>query len=87
MVAITGKTPIEFIRTLKVKKAAIYLQKGMNVAQAAYEVGYNNPKNFTKHFKQVFGMLPSEYSQQMKEQKMDDFAKPDPDPDPDPNKS
>ncbi|WP_460432765.1 hybrid sensor histidine kinase/response regulator transcription factor [Arachidicoccus ginsenosidivorans] len=87
LVAITGKTPIEFIRTLKVKKAAIYLQKGMNVAQAAYEVGYNNPKNFTKHFKQVFGMLPSEYSQQMKEQKMDDFAKPDPDPDPDPNKS
>ena len=68
LVAITGKTPLEFIRTLKVKKAALYLQKGMNVAEAAYEVGYNNPKNFTKHFKQVFGMLPSEYSQQNKKQ-------------------
>lgn len=70
LVAITGKTPIEFIRTLKVKKAAGYLQKGMNVAQAAYEVGYNNPKNFTKHFKQEFGILPSQYS---KGQKMDDL--------------
>jgi len=68
LVAITGKTPIEFIRTLRVKKAAEYLQKGMNVAQAAYEVGYNNPKNFTKHFKQTFGMLPSDYS---REQKLD----------------
>lgn len=70
LVNITGKTPIEFIRTLRVKTAAEYLKKGMNVAQAAYEVGYNNPKNFTKHFKQVFGMLPSEYS---KEQKLDDL--------------
>lgn len=68
LIAITGKTPIEFIRTLRVKRAAEYLQKGMNVAQAAYEVGYNNPKNFTRHFKQEFGILPSQYS---KDQKMD----------------
>ena len=70
LVAITGKTPIEFIRTLRIKKAAEFLQKGMNVAQAAYEVGYNNPKNFTKHFKQEFGILPSEYS---KNQKLSDL--------------
>lgn len=74
LVAITGKTPIEFIRTLRMKRAAAYLQKGMNVAQAAYEVGYNNPKNFTKHFKQAFGILPSQYS---KEQRLDDLLEKD----------
>ncbi|HTN39145.1 MAG TPA: two-component regulator propeller domain-containing protein [Arachidicoccus sp.] len=62
MVAVAGKTPLEFIRTLRIKKAAQYLEKGMNVAQAAYEVGFNNPKYFTKYFKQEYGVLPSEYA-------------------------
>lgn len=64
IVAITGQTPVEFIRKLRVKKAAGYLSKGLNVQQTAYEVGFNNPKYFTKYFKQEFGQLPSAYARQ-----------------------
>jgi signal transduction histidine kinase/ligand-binding sensor domain-containing protein/DNA-binding response OmpR family regulator len=62
ILSITGKTPIEFIRTIRLKRAARLLEKsGMSVAEIAYEVGFNNPKNFTKAFKEEFGMPPSEY--------------------------
>jgi signal transduction histidine kinase/ligand-binding sensor domain-containing protein/DNA-binding response OmpR family regulator len=67
LVAITGKTPIEFIRTIRLKRAAQLLEQGqMTVAQAAYEVGFNNPKYFSKYFRGEYGMLPSEFLQQRK---------------------
>jgi YesN/AraC family two-component response regulator len=67
LVAITGKTPIEFIRTIRLKRAAQLLEHGqMTVAQAAYEVGFNNPKYFSKYFRGEYGMLPSEFLQQRK---------------------
>ncbi len=59
---ITGESPSVFIRKLRLKRAAQLIEKGnRNVSQAAYEVGYNNPKYFTKHFKEEFRVLPSEY--------------------------
>src|SRR5699024_3470477 len=60
--SISGKSPGAFIRLMRMKRAAQLLEKGsLNVTQTSFEVGYNNPKYFTKHFKQEFGMLPSEY--------------------------
>lgn len=68
MIALTGKTPIEFIRTIRLKRAARLLEKAkITVAEAAYEVGFNNPKYFTKYFKEEFGMLPSEYARENKD--------------------
>jgi signal transduction histidine kinase/ligand-binding sensor domain-containing protein/DNA-binding response OmpR family regulator len=66
MVSITGKTPVEFIRIVRLKRAAGLLERGMNVSQAAYETGFNNPKYFTKYFKEAFAMLPSEYVKEKK---------------------
>lgn len=67
LVAITGKTPIEFIRTIRLKRAAQLLEQGqMTVAQAAYEVGFNNPKYFSRYFREEYGMLPSEFLQKPK---------------------
>ncbi|NDV60014.1 hybrid sensor histidine kinase/response regulator transcription factor [Bacteroides sp. 519] len=63
LTAITGKTPIEFIRTIRLKRAAQFLQKSqMNISEIAYEVGFNNPKYFSKYFREEFGVLPSEYN-------------------------
>lgn len=59
---LTGTTPIEFIRALRLKRAAALLEKSqMNVAEVAYKVGFNNPKYFTKYFKKYFKVLPSKY--------------------------
>lgn len=62
ILSITGKTPIEFIRSIRLKRAAQLLKKsGMTIAEIAYEVGFNNPKNFTKAFKDEFNVTPSKY--------------------------
>lgn len=69
--AITDKTPVEFIRMLRIKRAAQLIEKGkMNVSQAAYETGFNNPKYFTKYFKEEFGVLPSEYGKEKENKEM-----------------
>ncbi|MEQ8471769.1 MAG: two-component regulator propeller domain-containing protein [Marinoscillum sp.] len=60
---LTGKTPIEFIREVRIKRAAALLEKSqLNVAEVAYTVGFNNPKYFTKYFKKAYKMLPSKYA-------------------------
>jgi AraC-like DNA-binding protein len=64
---LTGKTPVEFIRSVKLDKAAVLLEKSdMNVAQIAYSTGFSTPHYFTKSFKTKFGILPSEFMMKMR---------------------
>ena len=64
---LTGKTPVEFIRSVKLDKAAVLLEKSdMNVAQIAYSTGFSTPHYFTKLFKTKFGMLPSDFIMKMR---------------------
>jgi signal transduction histidine kinase/ligand-binding sensor domain-containing protein/DNA-binding response OmpR family regulator len=64
---LTGETPVEFIRSVKLNKAAILLEKGeKNVAQIAYSVGFSTPNYFAKSFKAKFNMLPTEYINKMR---------------------
>lgn len=63
LLALTDKSPIEFIRTIRLRRAAQLLEKSqLSVAEIAYQVGFNSPKNFTKYFKQEFGVIPSQYA-------------------------
>jgi DNA-binding response OmpR family regulator/nitrogen-specific signal transduction histidine kinase len=65
--SLTGKTPIEFIRVIRIKRAAQLLEKSqMTVSEVAYEVGFNNPKYFAKYFRMEFNILPSAYSEKFK---------------------
>lgn len=64
LLQITGKTPIEFIRVIRLKRAAQLLrQSQQNVSEIAYQIGFNNPKYFSKYFKDEFGVLPSVYQE------------------------
>ena len=64
LLQITGKTPIEFIRVIRLKRAAQLLRESqMNISEIAYEVGFNQPKYFSRYFKEEFGMLPSAYQE------------------------
>jgi signal transduction histidine kinase/ligand-binding sensor domain-containing protein/DNA-binding response OmpR family regulator len=60
--ALTGKTPVELIRSIRLKRAVQLLEKSrFTVAEIAYEVGFNDPKYFSRHFKAEFGIPPSAY--------------------------
>ena len=64
MLQITGKTPIEFIRIIRLKRAAQLLRESQqNVSEIAYQLGFNNPKYFSRYFKEEFGVLPSVYQE------------------------
>lgn len=59
---ITGITAVEFIRSIRLKKAAMYLQQGqLTVSEIMYMVGFSNHSYFTKCFKKEYGVVPKEY--------------------------
>jgi signal transduction histidine kinase/ligand-binding sensor domain-containing protein/DNA-binding response OmpR family regulator len=63
LLALTGKSPLEFIRVIRLQQAAQMLEKSqLTVSEIAYKVGFNNPKYFTKYFKEEYKMLPSAYA-------------------------
>lgn len=58
----TGYTPNEYIRVIRLRKAAELLKEGeKNVSEVAYALGFDNPYYFSKCFKEQFGMPPSQY--------------------------
>jgi DNA-binding response OmpR family regulator len=62
LLELTGLSPIEYIRSVKLDKAATLLEKSdFNVAQIAYMTGFGTPSYFSKMFKAKFKVQPSEY--------------------------
>ncbi|MFC4872995.1 hybrid sensor histidine kinase/response regulator transcription factor [Negadavirga shengliensis] len=60
--SLTGNGPLEFIRMIRLQRAAQLLEKHQfTVSEIAYKVGYNNAKYFSRHFKATYGSLPSQY--------------------------
>lgn len=61
--SITGQTPTEFIRTIRLKRAAQLLSADgkLSVAEVADMVGFSSSSYFTKCFKEQFGVLPTQY--------------------------
>lgn len=63
MKSLTGQTPADFIRMVRLKTAAKLLkEEKCTVSEACYRTGFASPQNFSKHFKDMFGVLPSQYS-------------------------
>lgn len=61
--ALTGYSPAELIRSIRLKTAAAMFRKGHdNVAQVMYRIGFSNQSNFARHFREQYGVNPSEYS-------------------------
>ena len=70
LMMITGKIPLAFIKEIKMKIALQWLlESQLQVAEIAYKIGYSSPRIFTKHFKEVYEMTPTEYLKHHKESK------------------
>ena len=59
---LTGLAPIEFIKEMRIKRAVQFIEMGeYSMTQISYMVGINDPRYFSKCFKQKMGMTPTEY--------------------------
>lgn len=59
---VVGLSANQFIKNVRLKRAACLLKKGYTVMEAAYMVGFRDPKYFSKVFKKQYNKLPHEYS-------------------------
>ena len=62
MKELTGQTPHDFIRNIRLKRAATLLAgHGMNVTEVMYACGFSNSTSFSTVFKKFYGMSPRDY--------------------------
>lgn len=67
MKALTGMSVNDFIKSVRLKRAAqLLLEKRYTVYEVVYMVGYNDRKHFAKEFKKMFGVTPGEYGKDLK---------------------
>ena len=63
---LTGLAPVEFIKEMRIKRAAQLIETGeFNMTQISYMVGINDPRYFSKCFKAQVGMTPTEYREKV----------------------
>lgn len=61
--ALTGKSPILYIKEARMTRAARLLKERRNsIAEIAYAVGFSDPHYFSKSFKQYYGVSPTDYA-------------------------
>ena len=59
--ALTGITPIEYLKTRRLDQAALLLRQGERITEVAERVGFTSSSYFAKCFKAKFGVLPKDY--------------------------
>lgn len=62
---LTGVSPVEFIRSVRMKRAAQLLEnETFSIAEIACKVGFSDTRYFSTCFKKMYGLTPSQYQQQ-----------------------
>ncbi len=68
--SILGEKPTEFVRNYRIKRSAELMKQNFgNIAQIAYEVGFNNLSYFAKSFKKIYKVSPHEYCKNLQTNK------------------
>jgi AraC-like DNA-binding protein len=58
---VTGDSPVQYLKKIRLLKAkGLLVLEGRRVDEAAYEVGYASPSQFSREFKRYFQVPPSE---------------------------
>ncbi|RYZ53427.1 MAG: response regulator [Sphingobacteriales bacterium] len=64
IVSLTGETPVEFVRSIKLARAASLLEKSdLKMGEVAYNAGFTTANYFTRAFRAKYNMSPTEYAQ------------------------
>jgi AraC-like DNA-binding protein len=58
--AVTSKSPLHYLQTIRLHKAQALIAGGTSIAEAAHQVGYESPSQFSREFKRLFGGTPRE---------------------------
>jgi len=61
----TTMSPIQFVKSMRLNNAAIKIVGGMNVNEAAMDVGYVSSSQFSREFKRMYGQSPKQWSHSM----------------------
>ena len=57
---VLGQSPMQYLKKIRLHQARLMIvSNGLNASEAAFQVGYNNPSQFSREFKRQFGMPPS----------------------------
>ena len=68
--ALTGQSATEFIRSIRLKRAArLFEQNTGSISETIYAVGFNNLSYFTRCFQRQFSLTPREYMKQFADKK------------------
>lgn len=59
---LTSQTPQDFIRTIRLQRAATLIRQGVSVTEVSELTGFANPKHFSTVFKKHFGTSPSKFT-------------------------
>jgi signal transduction histidine kinase/ligand-binding sensor domain-containing protein/DNA-binding NarL/FixJ family response regulator len=69
ILSMTGKTPNELVRSMRLKRAAQLLETGhLTISQICHKVGFKSQKYFVKTFKSEYNTIPSKYIESMSEE-------------------
>lgn len=58
---VTTMAPIQFVKTMRLNNAAMKIAGGSAVNEAALDVGYASPSQFSREFKRVYGATPRQW--------------------------
>ena len=64
---IHGLTPYQYLETIRIEKARIYLEEGSTPAETALNTGFSDQSHFTRFFKSLIGLTPKQYQKLYKE--------------------
>ena len=71
---LTGKSLVDFVRILRLKKAAILITKqGYTISEVAFMIGFNDPKYFSKCFKKEFKKSPADFKKEAQKFGIDEY--------------
>lgn len=63
---VTTMAPIQFVKSMRLNNAAMNIAGGVSVNQAAMDVGYISPSQFSREFKRMYGQSPRQWSNAQK---------------------